>query len=186
MDFTLTADEKRILLAAARTAIREKLGARGLSFPEPTPTLRVNCGAFVTLHKQGKLRGCIGQVTASKPLMETVREVAVASALRDPRFPPLQSEELERIEIEISVLSPLEPVKSIEDIQVGTHGIMLRQGFRSGLLLPQVATEYGWDRETFLSHTCQKAGLAGDCWRDSRTQIEIFSAIVFGEKELQA
>ncbi len=121
-------------------------------------------------------------MVATRSLIETVREAARASAFNDPRFPPLQASELGEIGIEISVLSPLRRVASVEEVRVGVHGVMLRNGLYSGLLLPQVATEYGWDRETFLTHTCYKAGLPADCWRSDETEIEVFSAVVFSEE----
>jgi AmmeMemoRadiSam system protein A len=184
MEFSLERSEKLLLLQTARETIAARLEARRAIFPEPTQKLKARCGAFVTLNKGGKLRGCIGFIAASKPLVETVKEAAEASALQDPRFEPLGRAELGAVEIEISVLSPLRPIASIEEIEVGRHGIMLRRGFHSGLLLPQVATEYGWDRETFLTHTCHKAGLEGGCWREADTHIEIFSAVVFSEGKL--
>ena len=182
MEFQLSPEEKKILLATARRAITARLSKRRPDYPEPTELLKKKCGAFVTLHKRGKLRGCIGFVVAGKPLIETVAEAAQSSAFGGPRFPALELRELEEIEIEISVLSPMRRIESVEEIRVGVHGIMLRNGFRSGLLLPQVATEYNWDRETFLTHTCHKAGLPGDCWRSPETEIEIFSAVVFAEE----
>ncbi len=183
MNFTLTDNEKSILLQTARLTITSRLTGKKADYPEPTPKLKEKCGAFVTLHKSGKLRGCIGYVEDIKPLFETVKEVSESSAFGDPRFPSVRPDELDSIDIEISVLTPLKRIKSIDEIQVGVHGIMIKQGYYSGLLLPQVATEYGWDRETFLAHTCSKAGLPGKCWRESNTEIEIFSAIIFGEKK---
>ena len=144
--------------------------------------LQKKCGAFVTLTIHGQLRGCIGYVIAERPLLETVREAARAAAFQDPRFAPLRRAELSELRLEISVLSEPRPVCSLEEIRVGDHGLIVRHGFRSGLLLPQVATEYGWDRETFLSHTCAKAGLPRDSWRDPDTEIELFEAEVFGEE----
>jgi AmmeMemoRadiSam system protein A len=182
VEFQLTPEEKKILLETARRAITARLSKGKPDYPEPTELLKEKCGAFVTLHKRGSLRGCIGFVVASKPLIQTVAEAAQSSAFADPRFPALKQQELQDIDIEISVLSPMRRIESVEEIRVGVHGIMLRNGFRSGLLLPQVATEYGWDRETFLTHTCYKAGLTGDCWRSPETEIEIFSAVVFGEE----
>ena len=182
MEFQLTPKEKKILLVTARRAITARLTKRKPDYPEPTELLKKKCGAFVTLHKRGKLRGCIGFVVAGKPLIHTVAEAAQSSAFGDPRFPALEQQELQEIDIEISVLSPMRRIESVDEIQVGVHGIMLRNGFRSGLLLPQVATEYNWDRDTFLTHTCHKAGLPGDCWRSPETEIEIFSAVVFGEE----
>jgi AmmeMemoRadiSam system protein A len=183
MEFQLTPEEKQILLQTARRAITSRLEKHKPQYPEPTELLKKKCGAFVTLHKLGALRGCIGFVIASKPLIDTVAEAAQSSAFGDPRFPTLTAREVKDIDIEISVLSPLRRIESVEEIRVGEHGIMLRKGFHSGLLLPQVATEYGWDRDTFLTHTCYKAGLPGDCWRSSDTEIEIFSAVVFGEQQ---
>ena len=119
---------------------------------------------------------------AAKPLLETVIEAAEASAFHDPRFPPLERRELSEISIDISVLSEPRPLRSLDEIQVGTHGLIVRRGLRSGLLLPQVATEYGWDRDTFLTPTCFKAGLPGDAWKAPGTEIELFSAEVFGER----
>jgi AmmeMemoRadiSam system protein A len=112
-----------------------------------------------------------------------VKEVAAASAFEDPRFPPVRGDELDALSIEISVLSPLERISDVEKIRVGVHGLIMRRGARSGLLLPQVAVEQGWDRDTFLTHTCYKAGLPGDAWKSPDTIIEIFSALVFHEEE---
>jgi AmmeMemoRadiSam system protein A len=182
-EFGLDDEEKKILIATAREAIAAHLLARKPKFPAPTSALEVPCGVFVTLHKKGSLRGCIGNVIGTRPLIETVEDVAVSSAFRDPRFPPLERREYSEVDLEISVLSPLHRIENIDEIQVGVNGIMMRRGYSSGLLLPQVATEYGWNRETFLTHTCYKAGLSGDAWKKKDTEIEIFSAIVFGEKE---
>jgi len=107
----------------------------------------------------------------------------LSASLNDPRFPPLTEEELRDIDIEISVLSPLKEIQDVSEIEVGRHGIYITRGYQSGVLLPQVATEYGWDRETFLQHTCQKAGLPPDAWKQEGTKIEIFDAQVFGEKD---
>ena len=181
MEFDITLEEKKVLLQTAREAIAARLEKRKSRYSAATETLKKKCGAFVTLHKQGNLRGCIGFIIATKPMIETVQEAAQSSAFNDPRFPALTAPELDEIEIEISVLSPLRRIENTEEIQVGVHGIILKNGLYSGLLLPQVATDYGWDRETFLTHTCRKAGLPGDCWRSKDTEIEVFSAIVFSE-----
>ncbi len=181
MEFDITPEEKKILLQTAREAIAAHLEKRKPRYPAATGTLKKKCGAFVTLHKQDNLRGCIGFIIAAKPLIETVQEAAKSSAFNDPRFPALTARELDDIKIEISVLSPLRRIENTEEIQVGVHGIMLKNSFYSGLLLPQVAIDYGWDRETFLTHTCYKAGLPGDCWRSKDTELEVFSAIVFSE-----
>jgi AmmeMemoRadiSam system protein A len=136
-------------------------------------------GAFVTLKTHGQLRGCIGHIQAIKPLSQTVIDMAQAAAFQDPRFPPLSRQELKDLSIEISALTPFRPIKSIQEIQVGKHGLYIERGYHSGLLLPQVAEEYGWDTQTFLEHTCQKAGLPKDAWKDSNTKIQIFSAEIF-------
>jgi AmmeMemoRadiSam system protein A len=183
MDLVLSEEDRSLLLATAREAIRARLSFQAPDFPEPTSPLLAPCGAFVTLKKGQDLRGCIGHITASRPLVETVRDAAAAAAFEDPRFPPLSREEWPSISIEISVLSPFRPVTDPGQIRPGTHGIMIRQGHRSGLLLPQVATEQGWDRETFLARTCRKAGLPPDAWRAPDASIEIFSALVFGEQD---
>ena len=183
MEFTLTVEEQGILLKTARVVIGCRLeGARYEGQQTATPSLKRLCGAFVTLRADGHLRGCIGHVLATRSLIETVEEVAVAAAFQDPRFPPLGDDEFGGIEIEISVLSPLRRITDISEIEVGAHGILIRQGHRSGLLLPQVATEQHWDRERFLANTCRKAGLAQNCWKSRECEIEIFSAIVFGEE----
>jgi AmmeMemoRadiSam system protein A len=182
--FELTGREKIILLQTARISIEVRLFGKKAEYPEPTPLLKENCGAFVTLHKEGGLRGCIGYVVAIKPLVETIKDVACASAFGDPRFQPVRKEEYPSLELEISVLSPLRVITDVNEITVGEHGIVIRRGHSSGLLLPQVATEYGWDRNTFLTQTCHKAGLPGNAWKDPATEIEIFSAIVFNEKEI--
>ncbi len=139
----------------------------------------------MTLKRGNMLRGCIGTIEPLNPLYETVAEMAIASAVRDPRFPPLSLEELPFVTIEISVLSPLEKVENIEEIETGKHGLLVRRGFFSGLLLPQVATEYGWDRETFLEHTCLKAGLPPSAWQDERTEIYKFTAEVFSKEDVE-
>ncbi|MCX7029061.1 MAG: AmmeMemoRadiSam system protein A [Spirochaetes bacterium] len=182
-DFSLTDAERRTLLETARRSIAARFEGTRLPVPEATPALGTPCGAFVTLKIQGRLRGCIGHITAAAPLIETVRDVALSSAFDDPRFPPLSHDELEQVTIEVSVLSPFRLTRDPAEIRVGTHGILVRRAGRSGLLLPQVATEQGWEREEFLAHTCRKAGLPDDAWREPDTAIEIFSAIVFGEKE---
>jgi AmmeMemoRadiSam system protein A len=133
----------------------------------------------------GELRGCIGCIIPIKPLYLTVREVAESAALRDPRFPPVSVRELPELEYEISALSPIRKIENVNEIQVGKHGIIIRRGYNQGLLLPQVATEYGWNREQFLEHTCNKAGLPFDAWKKEGTEISIFSAEVFDESDLK-
>ncbi len=180
VDLGLTHTEKALLHKVARESIEARCrGADPPSFTVDSMKLKEPRGAFVTLHKHGKLRGCIGHIMASRPLVQTVMETAVAAAFEDPRFPPLDPGELKDIEVEISVLTPLERVRNPEEIRVGIHGIVLKKGNRSGLLLPQVATEQGWDRTSFLENCCLKAGLLRDAWRDADTEIYIFSADVF-------
>jgi AmmeMemoRadiSam system protein A len=184
MEKELTDEEQRILLRVVRETI-ERLteSKRPLSYDFENPIFRQNRGAFVTLHKNDKLRGCIGYVKAIKPLLATVIEMAEAAAMRDPRFTPVTGDEVSELDIEISVLSPVREIKDVDEISVGKHGIIIEQGFFSGLLLPQVATEYGWDRRSFLEHTCRKAGLPANAWEDKKTTISIFTAQVFGEKD---
>ena len=135
----------------------------------------------MTLHHKGALRGCIGHITARLPLWKTIESMAEASAFRDPRFPALTAGELEEIDLEISVLSPLWEASSPEEVITGTHGIYITRGFQAGVLLPQVPVEQGWNREEYLTHGCYKAGLPGDAWTEKTTKIELFTAIIFGE-----
>ena len=143
-------------------------------------------GAFVTLHRKQELRGCIGQLYPDRELFKIVQHCAVSAAVEDTRFLPVTREELKELEIEISVLSPFRRIRDIKDIEVGKHGLYLVQGRFRGLLLPQVATQYRWDRETFLAQTCRKSGLPESAWRDPHTQIHVFEAEVFSESEMQS
>ena len=184
----LTDDERRFLLQWARRSLEAAVCGNALGEEKPLPTavpsrLDAPACAFVSLHKKGHLRGCIGYVHATRSLCRTVMEAAAAAASRDPRFPPVQPSELPDLDLEISVLSPFRLVRP-EEIEVGTHGLMITQDRHHGLLLPQVAFEHQWDREQFLEETCRKAGLAPDAWRRGAT-IEAFTADVF-RGELQA
>ncbi|MFP4374200.1 MAG: AmmeMemoRadiSam system protein A [Spirochaetaceae bacterium] len=190
-EFSLSIEDKRYLIRIARDAVRAKLEGDAPSHPEPPSAMvREPAGAFVTLRSlespgaEPALRGCIGHVVASRPLDDTVRDAATAAAFRDPRFAPITLPELETVRFEISVLSPLRRVSSPEEVIPGKHGVMLSAHGHAGLLLPQVATEQGWDRETFLSHCCYKAHLAAACWRDASTEIQVFTATVFGEMDV--
>ncbi len=185
MELELTDREKMMLLRTARESIASHLEGRTGDYPEATERIKTVCGAFVTLHEGEDLRGCIGNISGTKPLIDGIRELAVSSAFRDPRFPPLHRDELEQVDIEISVLTPLEKASSPDEVEVGRHGIMMRSGPRSGILLPQVPIEQGWDREQFLDQTCRKAGLPAGCWQEEQTEIFLFSAIVFGEKDFK-
>jgi len=179
----LSLEERKALLDLARSTIRAKLDHMVPAPKEAQDAVLMEPrGAFVTLHRKGALRGCIGIVEAIKPLWRTVSEMALASAFSDPRFPPLGKEEYDSIEIEISVMSPVRRIDTVDEIEVGTHGIIIKRGFQQGLLLPQVAVEEGWGRETFLEHTCYKAGLGGGCWKRPGTEISVFSAEVFSER----
>jgi len=180
VDLGLSEQDKKTLHHIARTVIENK--ARGKSVPEfkiESPILMENRGAFVTINKKGQLRGCIGYIEGHGPLHQTIEEMAEAAAFRDPRFSPVKEKELPELEIEISVLTPLKKNTDVNEIQVGKHGIYIKRGSLSGLLLPQVATEYGWDRQTFLEHTCQKAGLPSNPWKEKDIEIYIFSADIF-------
>lgn len=181
-DEYLNKEEKKKLMEIAKLSVTEAVTGERQFLPNVTEErLKENCGAFVTLKENGQLRGCIGYIQAVKPLFETVKDVAKSAAVNDYRFNPVTQEELGKLEYEISVLTPLKRIKDINEIEVGKHGLVMKRGFDSGLLLPQVATEYNWDRETFLKETCRKAGLAQDAWKDKATEIYTFSAEVFGE-----
>ncbi|MBI4860399.1 MAG: AmmeMemoRadiSam system protein A [Candidatus Riflebacteria bacterium] len=182
--FELNEQDQHGLIRVAKEAVAA--AAQGRSAPTIGPLssrLRACCGAFVTLTVGGELRGCIGHLRTNRPLFQTVQDVARAAALEDPRFPPVTPDELDAIRIEISVLSPLTdlPVDQVGRIQVGVHGLCITKGGHSGLLLPQVATEYGWSAAEFLEQTCYKAGLSKGEWRRG-ARIQIFSAQVFGEE----
>jgi hypothetical protein len=162
----------------------EKLfGKSSIEVKDDFAELNEICGVFVTLHKKGELRGCIGNIIGTYPLLEGVSRMALASAFEDPRFVALSEREYPEIDIEITVLSPLCQA-SAEKVEVGRHGVFISRGYNKGVLLPQVATEHDMDRETFLSQTCLKAGLHKDCWKDKNTKIETFTGDVFSEKEL--
>lgn len=179
--------QRRQLLTLARESIARVLEGRApdYSASDFDDTLRQPAGAFVTLTSlDDDLRGCIGSIAPVAPLFESVAKNAINAAFRDPRFYPLRPGELEQLKIEISVMGPIERVTSIDDIEVGRDGLIITRGGNAGLLLPQVATDYGWDRETFLKQTCVKAGLPPDAWTSPATKIEKFSAEVFGEEEL--
>jgi AmmeMemoRadiSam system protein A len=184
-DHLLTDDEKRELLRIARATLREFLASGRMPPGSPhKESLVAPGGAFVSLHHKGGLRGCIGTFADTTPLFRTVQEMAVAAAVRDPRFEPVAPEDLAGVEIEISVLSSLSPVADPTTIQVGRDGIHVSRGRLRGVLLPQVATEHGWDRETFLEQTCRKAGLPEDAWRQPGTLVEVFTAQVFSESSV--
>jgi len=183
----LSPADRAALLSTAREAISSSLEGRPARWPACGPALEREFGAFVTLHKSSPhgrrlLRGCIGRMSSELPLYATVRDMAAAAAFEDPRFPPLIDSELERIDIDISVLSPFEPC-SPDDVIPGTHGVYLTRGFRSGVFLPQVASEQGWDRVELLEQLCVKAGLEGGAYDSPDARLYRFTATVFGEKD---
>jgi AmmeMemoRadiSam system protein B/AmmeMemoRadiSam system protein A len=181
--FSLNEKEKSELLALARKSVETMIETREAYDPPASASEALNQerGAFVTLSEAGQLRGCIGYTSAIKPLYVTVRDTATLAALRDPRFPPVALSELPLLEYEISVLSPLRRVMNIEQIKVGQHGLLMKNGSKEGLLLPQVPVEQHWDRQQFLEQTCVKAGMPTDCWKDPGTDIFLFTAVVFSE-----
>jgi len=182
MGTPLTNQERRDVLAAARRAIADAVaGRRPAELPAEGVFAR-RAGAFVSLHRRGMLRGCIGHISADQPLAQVLGRCAVAAATDDPRFPSVTADELADLHIEVSILGEVGRVEDVNTIDVGRHGLIMEQRGRKGLLLPQVATEHRWDRHTFLSQTCVKAGLAPDAWQHGAT-ISCFDAEVFGEHE---
>jgi AmmeMemoRadiSam system protein B/AmmeMemoRadiSam system protein A len=181
--FSLSETEKSELLALARKSV-EYVVQEKYAYEPPasaSATLNQERGAFTTLKKSGELRGCIGYTSAAKPLYITVRDTATLAAMQDPRFPQVSASELPSLEYEISVLSPLRRVTDVQQIKVGEHGLLMKNGDSEGLLLPQVPVEQGWDKHTFLEQTCRKAGMPSTCWMDDDTDIFSFTAVVFGE-----
>lgn len=183
----LTLQEKKELLVIARKTLEQYLTNREI------PTFRISnnrlaelkLGCFVTLKKNNDLRGCIGNFGSKDVLYKNIQNMAIASATEDPRFKKVTKEELNQLDIEISVLYPLIKVNDLSEILVGRDGLYIVYGFNSGVLLPQVATEYNWNRDEFLSHTCIKAGLHPDSWKNLPLEIYRFEADVFGEKILE-
>jgi len=183
METILTKLQRNKLLRIARDSIDlYATGRKELNVKEDDPLLNQNMGAFVTLHKENRLRGCIGNIVGRQPLYLTVRDMAIAASTDDPRFSPVTKEELKNIDIEISVLSPLKKITSADEITLGEHGVLVRNDFTSGVYLPQVATETGWSKEQFLNSLCgDKAGMSPDAWKKGACDIYIFSAEVFKE-----
>jgi AmmeMemoRadiSam system protein A len=179
----LTDLDKKELLFLARETIKKFL-ATGESecSVAAKPVFKENRGVFVTLHRDGELRGCIGYPLPLKPLWDAVREMAIAAASEDPRFPSVTATELPQLDIEISVLTVPQKVVDYKQVQVGRDGIIISKGVQRGLLLPQVPLEQGWDLEQYISYGCRKAGLAHDEWKRG-VQIEVFQAVIFSEKK---
>lgn len=180
----LTPAGRRALLRLARTSVAARVNGQAPPEPASDDLPDLKAGAFVTLRRSGELRGCIGHIEAERPVGDVVVRVAASAALEDPRFQPIRPAELPALDIEISVLGPLERIDPRDPaaIEIGRHGLVIEQGHHRGLLLPQVATEWGWDRETFLSHLCAKAGLPRDAWR-SGAAVFRFEAEVFDEAD---
>jgi AmmeMemoRadiSam system protein A len=182
--WTCSPAARRALLALARRAITARVNGAPPPAPDDADLPPIEAGAFVTIEKGGELRGCIGSLETDRPVGEVVAHVAAAAATEDPRFPPVRPAELGLIDLEISVLGPLEPVEPPDPsrVVVGRHGLVVERGLRRGLLLPQVAVEWHWDAETFLAQTCVKAGLPRDAWRTG-ARVFRFVAEVFGERD---
>ncbi len=180
-DEPVSEENRQRLFEIARQAISARLSGDPY-VPPHEPGLAQKRGAFVTLKIDGNLRGCIGQIRGKQPLYQTIAEMAVAAAFEDPRFPPVSKEEFDRLEYELSILSPLERVHDFSEIKVGRDGLMIKLDFHSGLLLPQVAAEYGWDVTEFLEQTCLKAGLSKNSYKDKIAEVYRFSAEVLEER----
>jgi AmmeMemoRadiSam system protein A len=172
--------ERALLLRLARRAIVAHVGGTAAPIEESSDVLLRRGAAFVTIHSRGKLRGCIGQLEPRERLDLVISHCAVSASSQDPRFPPVSASELSELAIEISLLGPLEPIAVPDDCEIGRHGLVVEMGYRRGLLLPQVACEWQWDRETFVAETCRKAGLARDAWKHG-AKLWRFEAEVFGE-----
>ncbi|MBN1231802.1 MAG: AmmeMemoRadiSam system protein B [Candidatus Coatesbacteria bacterium] len=175
---------KTRMLSYVRKSINEYVkNGKKIKIDDQEDIWNKNLGLFVTLKKAGNLRGCIGYIEGYQALRNSLVDLSIAASTKDPRFEPINKDEIDSLHIEISILSPIYDVNDVKEIKVGRDGIIIKKGFYQGLLLPQVATEYGWDLETFLEHTCEKAGLSSDSWKDKKTQIKRFSATIFQEKE---
>ncbi len=178
-EFTLTQEQQDILLETAREALRSTLDGRSPRWPQTISGLEQKRGAFVTIHRRGALRGCIGRMSDDAPLFIQIQEMALAAAFGDPRFPPLTKNELDEIQLEISILSPMIACAPAQVVP-GKHGVYLALGGKSGVFLPQVATEQGWDREALLENLCRKAGLAPGSFLVPEARLMYFTAFVFG------
>jgi hypothetical protein len=181
--FQLAEADQQLLLKIVRNAVRSYLAGQSPRFPEvPAGPLTEQHGVFVSLHKGQELRGCIGNIHPASALYRTAAECAIGAAVGDPRFMPMTAAELPEVDFEISVLYDLRRVQDIREIEIGKHGLLVSLKAARGLLLPQVAVSYAWDRERFLQETCKKAGLKSDEWKRDAT-IQVFAALVFGEKQ---
>ncbi len=180
--YVLTDDEQRELLRIARATLREFFHSGRIPPGKPhRDSLTADAGAFVSLHYEGALRGCIGTSAETTPLYRVVQEMTIAAASRDPRFDAITEDEVDDVEFEVSVLGKTTPLEDIGTLEIGTHGIIVEAGDHQGLLLPQVAVENKWDQATFVEHACTKAGLDKDAWKSDSAQIKIFTAQVFSD-----
>lgn len=185
MDLDLSASDEKALLATARESVASRLEKRKPSWPPTGPELEKPRGAFVTLRTRSgpyaDLRGCIGRMTATESLVETVRSMAASAAFEDPRFPPVTKAEYPELIFEITVLSPMRKIETVSEIEIGRHGVYLTKGWHSAVFLPQVAVEQGWDRDTMLEHLCMKAGLNRDAWKDEYASFQVFEGKIIHE-----
>jgi AmmeMemoRadiSam system protein A len=182
---SLVERERQLLLEVARSVLTAAVERR--DFLENLPTseiLQRPAGAFVTLRRRGRLRGCMGQLASGEPLVRVVAHCAKSSALEDPRFEPVRPQEVAELEIELSVLSPLFEI-SLNQIEIGKHGLLIGRGLQRGVLLPQVAAEFRWTAERFLEETCTKAGIERDAWKHPDTRVEAFTAEIFSESDFR-
>ncbi len=183
MDITLSKDEKKALCAIARESIEASLVSRKPDFPPPSGALLEHAGAFVTLYRNHRLRGCIGRMASDSPLYDTIAKMALSAAFEDPRFEPLDNREIQQVRIEITILGPLRRIRKAEEVEIGKHGLYIVDRGRGGVLLPQVALEYGWTALAFLDQVCIKAGLPPGSWKEPGAMLYAFEGIVFGEDE---
>lgn len=182
MSSSLPEESRNFLLELARKSIASKLENRDFPRTPPSdPSLLEPRGAFVTLKRAGALRGCIGRMESDRPVWETVALMARAAAFDDPRFQPVERKELDELSIEISILTPFERLGSVDDLEVGTHGLLIEMGFHRGVLLPQVAVDHGWNAEEFLANVCLKASLPADAWKNPEAKLFVFSALIIQE-----
>ena len=176
----ISKEDRALMIQWVRLVIESRLEMKPAESPDFSDY--PSCGAFVTIHKNGKLRGCIGYTVSQAPLEETLKDAALSAAFSDPRFPPLSLDELPQIDIEISLLTPPEKIMSPDELELGKHGAILKSGVNSGLFLPQVATEQRWDLTQFMNHLCIKAGLPSSHWQSEKYELFRFSAEILSEK----
>lgn len=185
----LSKEEKKVLLSIARESLEKYVKEKGLledieKKHKISGKLKEKTGVFVTLKINGHLRGCIGSITGTAPLYQGIRDNAVKAGVSDPRFPQVKAQELKKIDMEISVMTPLQKINNYKKIRLGTDGVIIKMGSRQAVYLPQVAIETGWNLDEFLSHLCEKAWLPADAYKSAGMEFYIFQALVFGEKEL--